>query len=116
MDEGNVVALNAFTNWDTLRELTSRYNANSRISADLRVDETLADIRDAVAHERVSASTPSGQLKLLKFSKPERNEKYVKVIFSVTMTKEWFNLQIRRVHDAVLRVSKANEELQNSRL
>lgn len=116
MEEGNVVALNAFTNYDNLRQLITRYNANHRISADLRIDETLADIRDAVAHGRVSASTPSGQLKLLKFSKPEGNEKHVKVTFSVTMTKEWFDVQIRRVYDAILRVSKANEELQNSKL
>lgn len=29
---------------------------------------------------------------------------------------EWFKLQIRRVHDAILRVSEANSRLQNRQL
>lgn len=117
MDIDDVVPLNAFTNYDTLGKLIRRYNSNRTISsADLRIDETLADIRDAVAHGRVSASAPSGHLQLLKFSKPRGNEKHVKVTFSAAMTKEWFGVQIRRARNALLTVNEANDKLQNGTL
>jgi len=117
MDIDDVVPLNAFTNYDTLGQLVRKYNSNRTVSsAGLTIDGTLADIRDAIAHGRVSASTPSEDLQLLKFSRPRRNEEYVKVTFSAAMTKEWFGEQIRRTHNAVLRVNEANERLQNGTL
>jgi len=115
MNEGDIAPLNSFTNYDNLGQLIKKYNNNPRIlSAGLTIDETLVDIRDAVAHGRVSAATPSSSLKLLKFDKPKNNQ--VKVTFSVTMTKEWFGEQVRRVYNAVLKVSEANDKLQSGRL
>ena len=114
MDEGDIIPLNAFTDYDTLRELIRRYNSHPRIlSADLTIDDTLADIRDSIAHGRVSGLTPSSPLKLLKFGRPKRNDDHVRVTFSALMTGEWFKVQISRVYDAILIVSKANARLQN---
>ena len=110
MNEGDIVPENAFTNYDTLRQLIKKYNNNPRIlSAGLIIDETLVDIRDAIAHGRVSAATPSSSLKLLKFDKQKNNQ--VKVTFSVTMTNEWFGEQTKRVYNAVLKVSEANGQI-----
>jgi hypothetical protein len=115
MNEGDIVPENAFTNYDTLAKLIEKYNGNPKIlSAGLTIDETLVDIRDAIAHGRVSAATPSSSLKLLKFNKPKNNQ--VKVTFSVLMTREWFAEQLRRVYDAVLKVSEANGKLQSGKL
>lgn len=115
MNRGDIVPENAFTNWDNLKQLIEKYNSNSKIlSAGLIIDKTLVDIRDAIAHGRVSAPTPSASPKLLKFSKPEGNQ--VKVAFSVSMTKEWFGEQIKRAYNAVLKVNEANERLESGKL
>jgi len=115
MNRGDIVPENAFTNWNTLKQLIEKYNSNPKVlSAGLIIDKTLVDIQDAIAHGRVSALTPSASPKLLKFSKPEDNQ--VKVTFSVSMTKEWFGEQIKRAYSAVLKVSEANEKLQSGKL
>jgi len=115
MNAGDVVPKNAFTNYDTLGQLIKKYNEHPRISsAGLTIDESLVDIRDAIAHGRVSAATPSSSLKLLKFDMPKNNQ--VKVMFSVLMTKEWFTEQIKRVYSAVLKVTEASEKLKSGEL
>lgn len=115
MNRGDIVPENAFTNWNTLKQLIEKYNSNPKIlSAGLIIDKTLVDIRDAIAHGRVSAPTPSASPQLLKFSKPKDNQ--VKVTFSVSMTKEWFGEQIKRAYNAVLKVNEANEKLQSGKL
>ena len=115
MNGGDIVPENAFTNYDTLSKLIKKYNRHPKIlSAGLTIDKSLVDIRDAIAHGRVSATDPSSSLKLLKFGEP--NNKRVEVTFSVLMTKEWFSEQISRVYNAILKVSEANERLQNNKL
>ena len=115
MDEGDIVPENAFTNYDTLGQLINKYNSNSRISSvGFGIDETLVDIRDAIAHRRVSAATYSGTLKLLKFDKPKNGQ--VKVTFSASLTEKWFAEQIKRVYGAVLKVNEANDKLQSGKL
>lgn len=117
MKKGDIVPLNAFTNYDTLRKLIEKYNSHPKIiSAGLTIDESLADLRDAIAHGRVSGELPSPPFKLLKFSKPKENENRVKVIFSISMTSEWFSKQQARVQNAVFIVVQANERLQSSEL
>jgi len=115
MNEGDIVPENALTNYDNLGQLIKKYNGHPKISsAVLTIDETLVEIRDAIAHGRVSAPTPSASLTLLKFDKPKNNQ--VKVTFSVLMTKEWFAEQVKRVYDAVLKVNEANDKLQSGKL
>ena len=70
MNEGDVVRLNAFTDYDNLGQLIDRYNSHTKIlSAGLTIDKTLVRVRDAIAHGRVSGNTPTPPLKLLKFYK-----------------------------------------------
>lgn len=116
MNEGDIVPENALTNYDSLLKLIKRYNRHPKIlSARLTIDETLVNTRDALAHARISSDNPSlYPLKLLKFSKPKNKE--VKVTFCVLMTKKWFDEQILRVRDAIVRVAEANERLQSCRL
>jgi hypothetical protein len=112
LKQGDIIPENAFTNYDNLGELIRKYNNHTLISStDLTIDETLVYIRDAIAHGRVSSDNPSGPLQLLKFERPKNNK--VEVIFSVLMTEGWFKEQIIRFHDAIVKINKANERLQN---
>lgn len=112
---GDLVPENAFTNYDSLGRLIEKYNNYPGvISGGLTIDATLVDVRDAIAHGRVSSPTPSSTLQLLKFAKPR--DKKVKVTFSVSMTKEWFQQQISRTYESVRKVSDANEKLQSGKL
>ena len=106
---GAIVPENAFTNWDTLRDLIQKYNEHP-ISKGLTIDETLVDIRDAIAHGRVFSSGPFGINQLVRFQKPKNNE--VEVEFSVSMTDEWFNTQIIRFNGAIRKVAKVYKRQQ----
>jgi len=104
--KGEIVPENAFTNWDTLSDLIRKYN-ELPISKGLKIDETLVDIRDAIAHGRVFAYTPLGINQLVRFQKPNRNE--VEVEFSVSMTEGWFGKEIGRFYEAVRKVDEVHK-------
>jgi len=112
---GDVVSENAFTNYDSLSQLINKYNCHPKIkTAGLSIDETLVDIRDAIAHGRVSSEKPLSNLALLKFDRPKNGK--VEVVFNAKMTEEWFKEQIKRAYEAVIRASEANEKLQSGEL
>ena len=96
-----------------------KYNNNPKISsAGFTIDETIVDVRDAMAHGRVFGNTPEPPMTLLKFSKPfgKTPNKQVKVKFSVLLTREWFKEQLPRVQRAALLVTKALAMLQQGKL
>lgn len=115
LKEGDIVAENAFTNYDPLNVLIDKYNRNPKISsAGLTIDKSIIDIRDAIAHGRVFGDTPQPPMTLWKFSKP--SNKRVTVTFSVQLTREWFNEQLSRVQRAAFVVTKALGMLQQGKL
>ena len=115
LKKGEIVAENAFTNYDSLNKLIDKYNQIPKISsAGLNIDRTIIGIREAIAHGRVFGKTPTPPQSLLKFSKPKNN--LVRVTFSVQLTKEWFNEQLPRVQRAILTVAKALEMLRQGKL
>lgn len=115
LKQGEIVSEDAFTNWDTLGDLIRKYNGDARIkSAGITVDETLVNIRDALAHGRVSSDDISTPMTLLKFKQPKN--KSVEVEFSVLMTIGWFKDQIHRFYKAVMIVHKANDRLLKGQL
>ncbi len=115
LGEGDEVPENAFTNYDNLMQLIEKYNDNPKIkAADLCIDKKLVDIRDAIAHGRVSALTPSPPCRLLKFGRPKNNR--TKVNFSILLTQEWYNQQLACTQKATITVVQALEKLQSSEL
>lgn len=116
MNKGDIVAENAFTNYDSLSQLIEKYNNHPKIiSTGLTIDTALVDIRDAIAHGRVAGLNPLPlpPLKLVKFDKPKN--KRVKVTFSVLLTREWFTMEMTKVQSAVFKVFKAIQVIQSAK-
>jgi len=93
---------NALTNYDSLGELIKKFNKYADQYAIQKVDISLVEIRDAIAHGRVFAQEP-GQpespfglpLRLVKFDRPFNGK--TKMVFNEIMTDSWFERQQIRV-------------------
>lgn len=96
--------------------LTTVVSASVGTAQEVCVDVELVDIRDAIAHGRVSAASIAGPIHLLKFSKPEPEDECVEVTFSVALTAAWLDSQANRAADAVRKVNDANERLVRGKL
>ena len=107
LKEGDEVPEDAFTNYDSLRELLKKYNdAVARSSVGEAIDDDLVTLRDALAH-RVWSLEPLPPLRLLKFKKPV--ESRTEVAYSAVMDEAWFRSNRSRIHAALTRVSEAQE-------
>lgn len=104
---GDEVAVNALTSWDSLGDLIKRYN--KLVDKNRRVDPSVVELRDALAHGRVSALEPSGHFRLMKFTQP--NNGMVKVVFSQVLTEEWLVKQVKRTLSEVKKVA-GNKDIQ----
>ena len=90
---------NELTSFDTLNELIGRFNKEMAVRGQAPVDTTLVELRDALAHGRVSATTPNGYLRLLKFDRPRNGR--VRVTFNAELNEDWFATQTRRTYQAI---------------
>lgn len=111
---GNFVSLNPFTNYDTLLQLIRKYNAKVEPSyPDFCIDESVSDLRDALAHGRVAALQPSFPFILVKFNNPRHNETgdKVKVTHNELITREWLSTNTKRVADQVKKIIAAAEAM-----
>jgi len=104
---GDVVAEDAFTNYDSLGALIGKFNADVQSrDATLRVDTAVVPVRDLLAHGRMAADSPDpSRLKIVKFDKPTGGS--VKVVASALMDEVWFKAkndlvftQLQHVHNA----------------
>ena len=106
---GLEVPENYFTNYDSLRDVISKYNnfISKLRQPELRVDETLVALRDAIAHGRVVGLKPEPPLQLYKFGKPANSQ--VPVIDTIDLTDAKLKRDIRRVFGELMKVKKACE-------
>jgi hypothetical protein len=88
-----------WTNFNTLRTLIDRFNEYAVLNGVASIDKTIVDLRDALAHGRVSALTETFPLRLIKFDKPIN--KKVRVAFNEELTEHWFQNNINRVYAAI---------------
>jgi hypothetical protein len=72
----------------------------------LSVDRSTIDLRDALAHGRVSAANPRGPLFLLKF-----DHRYVgsttRVSYAQDISLQWLSDQVKRVRNEIEKVTRA---------
>ena len=92
---------NDLTSYESLGELISRYN-NEVLKQNFgrKIDPALVQIRDAIAHGRVSTTDTAKPLRLLKFDRPSR-ECRVRISFNQELTEVWFKEQKRRTNEAI---------------
>jgi hypothetical protein len=110
LDVGEWVSESYFTNYDTLKQLIRKANSElQKRGLSDRIDESLVELRDAIAHGRVLSSNPDGPFRILKFSKPIDGKVQVKI--SVDMTPDWLSQQTKRTHDEILKVVKVGQSI-----
>jgi hypothetical protein len=110
LNVGEWVPENYFTNYDTLRQLIRKVNSElQKRSLSERIDESLVELRDAIAHGRVLSLNPDGPFRIIKFSKPIDHKTQVKI--SVDMTSEWLSQQTKRTHDEIMKVVRIGQSL-----
>lgn len=104
---GDYVPEDYFTNFDSLGGLIGRYNslASSKLPPELRVDETIVDMRDALAHGRVLGSEPCPPMRLYKFAKPDGGQ--VKLTHVIDLTEKELDTMRGKVLDGIQRVLRA---------
>jgi hypothetical protein len=66
LQAGQTVEENAFTSYDTLGQLITKYNGAVKASApELQVDPDLSDLRDLLAHGRMFSNEPVSPLRVM---------------------------------------------------
>lgn len=73
------------------------------------IDDSLVDLRNALAHGFVSTDVNEGPMRLLKFDRSRAG--FVKITMNEVMDQAWFKTQKRRVFDAIHMVHAAAEKL-----
>ncbi|MHB8087422.1 MAG: hypothetical protein ACYDH2_04155 [Anaerolineaceae bacterium] len=107
---GESFPLNSLTNYDTLFELIKKANKElSRHHINIRIDETIVDIRDAIAHGRVLSLKEDGPVSIIKFSKPIGN--LTKVTFCSKLENDWFKEQNIRINIELQKIIKISRLL-----
>ncbi len=75
---GQEVPADAFSNYDTLNELIKKFNEIVRqVDSKFSLDQSIVDLRDALAHGRIWAEDRQLPMQLVKFAK--ENKGMVKV-------------------------------------
>ena len=102
---GDVLPVNALTDYASLGELITRFNR--RVAAShptLVVDPSLVELRDALAHGRVLGPIGASRSSLFKFARP--NGSTVVATFVAELNEAWFHAQVERVAVEVAKVAR----------
>jgi hypothetical protein len=107
---GDRVQENPLTEYPGLESVVKRVNRHleEHREAD-RIDPSLVDLRDELAHGRVMGLSLQGPWRLLKFSPPENHT--VRVEEAVDLTPEWLALQIQRTYGELQKVIRLSQKL-----
>jgi hypothetical protein len=96
---GTELPENDITSYDSLGDLFTKFNAVMVSRGQAQLDMRVVDLRDALAHGRVSAAVPDDTLRLIKFDKPKNGK--VRIAFNELMTEQWFTSKKAQVLAAV---------------
>lgn len=108
---GQTVPVNALSNFDTLGKLIEKFNEiMQKTDSTLSVDQTIVDLRDALAHGRIWAEVPQPPMQLVKFDKPNGSE--TTVTHAELIDSIWLDSQKTRVWNEIEKVRKAGQTMQ----
>ena len=108
---GQEVPENPFTDYASLGDLIKKYNKIiASEDPDLQVCTSVVELRDAMAHGRIAGHTEHGPMHLLRFDKPNKDQK-VKVLFATEMSDAWFWENIRLVVQQIKKVVTAAKRM-----
>ena len=99
---GADMAEDPLTNYDSLTQLMTKANKHLAARSRPALPDRLIEVRDAIAHGRVSADSEDGVLRLLKFDRPRHGK--VRIAFNETMDEQWFDAERKRINDAIIRI------------
>ena len=97
---GSFVDENMLTNYDSLGILFKKANLVLKEKNAQLLDESLVDVRNALAHGRISTESEEKPLRLLQYSKPRAGK--VKITHNTILTDQWFIENKRRVVEAMM--------------
>ena len=113
LEKDDWVQENPITNYDSLRVLVKKVNEQlGDLEVPDRIDETVADLRDAIAHGRITALHPEGPYRLLKFSRAK--EGMVQVEVAKTLSPSWLREQVTRTKKETEKVQRIGQSLRLS--
>lgn len=101
---GSELPLNEITSWDSLGELINKHNKFAVSQGEQEIDRSIVELRDALAHGRVSSLSPNDSMHLIKFSKPNNNK--VRIEYNEILSLDYLNQQIHRVYNAIMIVKE----------
>jgi hypothetical protein len=93
------VELNAFTNFNDLRQTLEKYNKHAPLECKVDINP-IVNLRDALAHGRTFGFGNMKHLRLLNFQRKQDNGK-VAVELAHDMNDEWFDANIEMLNKAL---------------
>lgn len=112
---GTRIPLSDMSNYASLRQLIEEFN--EKLSPAAPIDLNLVNLRDALAHGRVSAGPRDNEYRIVKFSKPSKGDDSVTVDYSDVMSEAWFVDNKGRVRAAIAIVGETlNDSSRGSKL
>jgi hypothetical protein len=100
---GTSVDESDLTSWDTLGDLIRKYNEQAAADGSAQLDRKIVEVRDALAHGRISTLDANEPLRLIKFDRPVGGR--VRIAYNEIMTEAWFaeqKLRVRKAMDIVM--------------
>lgn len=99
---GTSLPICSFTDYDTLEMLINKYNRQMEASGGMKIDKSLAEFQDALAHGRVFSTRPLSDENhpyLVKFSPPKDGS--VHVVFRAPLSPEWLERQKSKILESI---------------
>lgn len=95
---GDAFPLNRLTSWATLGELVVAFNAGQRARGGALVDETIVNLRDMLAHGRITQQDMDSEYMLIRFGRPVGDRVPVESVQAVTV--DWLEERVRETYAA----------------
>jgi hypothetical protein len=107
---GDEVPSNSFTNHESLGQLINKFNDVIQSYPYCCIDKTVVEIRDMIAHGRVSGKNPEPPYQLIKFGRPNKRG-MIPVEHVVITDSRWLSTSTNLVLGQIQKITKASNQL-----